>query len=95
MPCSNPRDLDIRGGRVMFHFLGWGSVADTMDALGGFVIRLEIRILDLAVEFMLWNDLMGLCINGERGIFCFLGWRILLLGVEDCGGCRGRPRRVY
>ena len=95
MPCSDPRDLDIRGGRVMFCFLGWGSVADTMDALGCFAIHVEIRILDLVVEFMLWNDLMGLGVHGEHGIFCFLGWRILILGVEDCGRCRGRPRRVY
>ena len=37
----------------MFCFLGWGVVADIMDALGCFGIRVEIRILDLAVEFPL------------------------------------------
>ena len=81
---------------VMLCFLGWGvGVADTMDALGCLGIRVELRMLDLAVEFLLWNNLLGLGVHGDHGILYFLGWRILILGVDDCGGCRGRPQRVY
>ena len=66
-----------------------------MDALGGGTTHVESRILDLAAEFVPWNDPMGLDVRGERGMFCFLGWRVLILGVGDCGGCHGRPRRLY
>ena len=67
MPCSKPRDVDIRRDRVMFCFLGWRSVAGSMDALGGFAILVEIRILDLAVDIVLWNDPMGLGVRGSVG----------------------------
>ena len=95
MPCSDPRDLDISGDCVVFCFLGWGSVSDSMDALGGFTILVEIRILDLPVEIVPWNDHRGLDIHGECGMFCFLGQRVLILEVGDCSGCPGRPRRLY
>ena len=42
-----------------------------MGALECFGICVELRILDLAVEFLLWNDLMGLGVHGDRGIFYF------------------------
>ena len=96
MPWSDPRDLDIRGDIcVMFCFLGWRTVADAVDALGGFARHVESWILDLAAEFVPWNDPVGLGVRGERGMFCFLGWRALILEVRDCGGCPGRPRRLY
>ena len=66
-----------------------------MDAPGGFLVCVEIRILGLAVESVPWDDPMGLDVRGERGMFGFLGWRVLILEVEDCGGCHGRPRRLY
>ena len=66
--------------------MGWGTVADAMDALGGFTRHVESGILDLAAEFVLWNNPMGLDVHGERGMFCFLVWRVLILGMGDCGG---------
>ena len=75
--------------------MGWGTVADAMDALGGFAILVEIRILDLASGSVPWNDPRGLNIHGECGMFCFLGRRVLILEVGDCSGCPGRPRRLY
>ena len=75
MPCSDSRDLDIRRGRVLFCFLGWGSVADTMDTLGGFAIRVEIRILDLAVVH---------AVERPHGSWrTWKSWDILFPGVED------------
>ena len=66
-------------------------MADSMDALGGFAILLEIRILDLASGSVPWNDPRGLDVRVERGMFCFLGRRVLILEVGDCSGCHGAP----
>ena len=62
-------------------------MADSMNALGGFAILVEIRILDLALGSVPWNDPRGLNIHGERWMFCFLGLRVLILEVGECSGC--------
>ena len=67
MPCIDPRGFDIRGDRVIFCFLGWRSVADSMDALRGFAIRVDIRILGLAVEVVPWTILWVLAYVGSVG----------------------------
>ena len=68
-----------------------------MDAPGGFAGHVESGILDLAAEFVLWNDLMGLDVRGEIVMFCFLGWRVFILWVgavpdalDAPGGVTGR-----
>ena len=58
-------------------------------------IRVELRIPDLAVEFLLWNDHLGLGVHGDRGIFYFSGVEDLDSWGGDIGGCHGRPQRVY
>ena len=66
-----------------------------LDAPGGFTGHVERGILDLAAELVPWNEPMGLDVRGERGMFGFMGWRVLILEVGDCGGCHGRPWRLY
>ena len=52
--------------------MGWGTVADAMDAPGGFIRHVESGILDLASEFVPWNDPMGLDVREEVG--CSVAW---------------------
>ena len=60
-------------------------MADALDAPGGFTGPVEGGILDLAAEFVPWNDPMDLDVHGECGMFCLLGCRVLILEVGDCG----------
>ena len=61
-------------------------MAAALDAPGGFTGHVEGGILDLAVEFVPWNDPMVLDVHWERGMFGLLVCRVLIFEVGDCGG---------
>ena len=67
-------------------YLGWGRCG---------ILGEGSSVVEFGEELVPWEDPRDLDVRGDRGMFCFLGWRALILGLGNCAGCHGRPRRLY